>query len=221
MINAHKTVELLEQLKDFENPPFVIYTSTNKVYGEPYQSFVDESHALDFQSPYALSKAIAEQYVILYNQMGVPGSVSRNSCIYGPLQHGIEGQGWIAYIAHRMMHGKRVTVFGDGEQVRDVLYVSDWVEAMVAILERGVAGEVWNIGGGAYNQISVNDAIKRIGIILGMKSLDVEHVRKREGDQDRYVSDIRKAEKDLGWSPKVGVIEGFQRQVEWLIESEF
>lgn len=220
-INALKTVELLEQLKEFDYPPFVIYTSTNKVYGEPYQRLVRESHALAFQSPYALSKAIAEQYVILYNQMGVPGSVSRNSCIYGPLQHGIEGQGWIAYIAHRMMHGKRVTVFGDGNQVRDVLYVSDWVEAMVAILERGNAEEVWNIGGGPSNQISVNDAIKKLGSILGMEELNVEHYYKREGDQDRYVSDIRKAGKDLGWGPKVGIDEGFKMQVEWLIESDF
>lgn len=221
MINAHKTVSLLEQLKGFENPPFVVCTSTNKVYGEPYQRLVRESHALDFQSPYALSKAISEQYVILYNQMGVPGSVSRNSCIYGPLQHGIEGQGWISYIAHRMMHEKRITVFGDGEQVRDVLYVSDWVEAMVAILERGKAGEVWNIGGGPSNQISVNNAIRKLGWILGTKKVEIVYERKREGDQDRYVSDIRKAGKDLGWGPKIGIDEGFKKQVEWLIESDF
>lgn len=221
MTNALKTVELLEQLKKLFNPPFVVCTSTNKVYGEPYQVDVDEGHCLVFQSPYALSKAISEQYVIMYNQMGVPGSVSRNSCIYGPLQHGIEGQGWIAYIAHRMMHGKMVTVFGNGNQVRDVLYVSDWVEAMVAILENGEAGEVWNIGGGPSNQISVNDAIRKLGNILGMKELNVEYVRKREGDQDRYVSDIRKARRDLGWGPKIGIDEGFKMQVEWLIESDF
>jgi CDP-paratose 2-epimerase len=219
--NAIKTVQLLDQLKHFENPPFVVCTSTNKVYGEPYQVEVDESHPLVFQSPYALSKAISEQYVIMYNQMGVPGSVSRNSCIYGPLQHGIEGQGWIAYIAHRMMHDKQITVFGDGNQVRDVLHVSDWVEAMIAILERGGSGDIWNIGGGPDNQISVNDAIAKLGKIIGMEGLDVVYVRKREGDQDRYVSDIRKAKHDLSWSPKIGIDEGFQGQVDWIIEREF
>ncbi len=221
MVNAHKTVQLLEQLKEFENPPFVVCTSTNKVYGEPYQTRVRESHALAFQSPYALTKAIAEQYVLLYNKMGVPGSVSRNSCIYGPLQHGIEGQGWIAYIAHRLMQGQKITVFGDGNQVRDVLYVSDWVEAMVVILERGNPGEVWNIGGGPSNKISVNDAIKKLGSIIGKEELVVEHVLKRAGDQDVYVSDIRKAGKELGWGPKIGIDEGFSMQVEWLRKNNF
>ena len=221
--NAVKTVKLLEQLKSIRDPskkqPFVIYTSTNKVYGEPSVAVVPENHRLEFQSPYALSKAIADQYVLLYNEMGLPGCVSRNSCIYGSRQHGIEGQGWLAYIARRILNEERVSIFGDGTQVRDILHVSDWVEAMLAILaRRNTRGQVFNIGGGKDNSISVNDAVEKLQKVIGVE-VEVEHLPKRKGDQKIYVSDIKKAKDELDWGPKVSIDEGLADLVSWIMHS--
>jgi CDP-paratose 2-epimerase len=218
--NALKTIRMLEQLRNLrdndQKQPFVVYSSTNKVYGEPSVAVVPEVHRLAFQSPYALSKAIADQYVVLYDRLGLPGCVTRNSCIYGSRQHGIEGQGWLAYIAHRMMNGEFVSIFGDGHQIRDVLHVSDWVEAMLAILTKHARGKIYNIGGGKENSISVIDAVEKLRILMGIEDQEIRFLPKREGDQKVYVSDIKKAEDELDWKPNISIDEGFPDLVNWI-----
>jgi CDP-paratose 2-epimerase len=210
------------------------FTSTNKVYGgmedvaverrgDRYE-YVDlprgiaETHPLDFHSPYGCSKGGADQYVRDYHRIyGLPTVVFRMSCIYGPLQRGNEDQGWVAHFARRALDGGGLSIYGDGRQVRDILYVGDLVRAFLTAgehLER-TAGRVYNIGGGAENTVSLRELIRmleeRCRVTIPVKSHDW-----RPGDQRIYVSDIRRAEREFGWRPRVGTDEGVGRLVEWL-----
>lgn len=235
-INAQGTFNMLEAARLSGRQPAVIYTSTNKVYGgmeavrvleEPteyrYADFpqgIAESMPLDFHSPYGCSKGSGDQYVRDYHRIyGIPSVVFRQSCIYGPRQFGVEDQGWVAWFIIAAVTGKPITIYGDGKQVRDLLYVEDLLNAYDAALDHldTAAGQVYNIGGGADKTMSVWLEFGPILEKLFGRPVEVAHSDWRPGDQRIYVSDIRKAQSELGWTPTVGVEEGIRRLHDWVI----
>ena len=234
-INALGTFNVLEAVRQSPKRPMVIYASTNKVYGgmedvkivEEQTRYryadlpfgVPESQPLDFHSPYGCSKGAGDQYVRDYARIyGIPTVVFRQSCIYGLRQFGIEDQGWVAWFVIAAVTGRPITIYGDGKQVRDVLFVNDLLNAYDAAVARRdeVAGEVFNIGGGPQNTISIwREFAPLLEKALG-RSVPVSYGDWRPGDQRVYISDIRKAERLLGWKPRIGVEEGITRLVEWV-----
>jgi CDP-paratose 2-epimerase len=238
-INARGTLNLLEAIRALDQPPTLLFTSTNKVYGHlgdvrlrararRYQPDditvagrgVSERRALDFHSPYGCSKGAAEQYVLDYARtFGISAAVFRMSCIYGPHQFGTEDQGWVAHFIIQALKQLPLTLYGDGLQVRDVLFVDDLVEAMMRAhdgMDR-IAGQAFNIGGGRANTISLLELIDLIGDLLGTRpAYRLEPWR--TADQRYYVSDTTKFQKATGWAPSVAVADGVERLIAWLIE---
>ena len=234
-INGLGTFNTLEAARKTNEKPIVLYASTNKVYGgmenvrvkeEPtryayvdYPKGINELYPLDFHSPYGCSKGCGDQYVRDYQRMyGIRSVVFRQSCIYGTRQFGIEDQGWLAWFVIAAVQNKPITIYGDGKQVRDVLFVDDLLNAYDAAIANidNAAGEVFNVGGGAENTISVwKEFAPMLEKKLGKKIL-TETSTWRPGDQKIYVSDISKAKKVLQWQPEVGVEEGISRLVEWV-----
>jgi CDP-paratose 2-epimerase len=239
-VNARGTLELLEALRERGGDDArLIFTSTNKVYGaiddialsqaerryvprnELARSGIAETRALQFHSPYGCSKGTADQYVLDYaRSYGLATAVFRMSCIYGPHQHGTEDQGWLAHFMIRAADGEPITIYGDGKQVRDVLFVEDLIDAFLIAEQRlpDIAGQAFNIGGGPENTLSLLELIDRIAALNGRRP-SVEHGSWRVGDQRWYVSDIRKYHRLAGWSPRVGVEEGVRRLHAWLAAS--
>jgi CDP-paratose 2-epimerase len=235
-VNARGTLEVLEAARREDPKPFVLYTSTNKVYGalddvplvdlgrryvpaDPgLRRGVSEARGLAFHSPYGCSKGAAEQYVLDWaHTYGVPATVFRMSCIYGPRQFGTEDQGWVAHFLIQAMNGRTLTLYGDGKQVRDVLFVDDLVDAFVAAMERPreVAGHAFNIGGGPQNTVSLVELLDLVGAITG-EAVRVRFDAWRIADQRWYVSDPRAFGAVTGWAPRVGVREGVERLARWL-----
>ena len=234
-INAQGTFNTLEAARLSGRNPLFLYASTNKVYGgmddvtiveEPtryrYADFpegISESQPLDFHSPYGCSKGAGDQYVRDYARIyGLPTVVFRQSCIYGPRQYGIEDQGWVAWFVIAALTGKRISIYGDGKQVRDILFVEDLLNAYDAAIENPSvsSGQVYNIGGGAKNILSVWTEFQPLLERLIGKPLDVSWGDWRPGDQKVYVSDIRKASRNLKWAPKVSVEEGIEKLFRWV-----
>ncbi len=232
-INAQGTLNVLEAARRLNPMPIVLYTSTNKVYGglehlrvveratryefEDLPFGVSESCPLDFHSPYGCSKGAADQYVHDYHRIyGLPSIIFRMSCIYGPHQFGTEDQGWVAHFALSAVRGERLTIYGDGKQVRDLLYVEDLVELMSRACEniKRTAGQVYNVGGGPAHTISVWAELQTPLKDTIEKLPQVDYGEFRPGDQKIYVSDIRKVQQQLDWSPRVGIAEGLRRMVE-------
>lgn len=235
--NLIGTFNILEAIRARANPPPLLFTSTNKVYGalegvgvvrqgDGYvyadgRLGMDESTPLDFYSPYGCSKGAADQYVLDYARIyGLPTVVFRMSCIYGRRQFGTEDQGWVAHFGRSLLADAPVTIFGSGYQVRDLLWVDDLVTAMTTAMERieATSGEVFNIGGGAANAVSVRRVLDRLMEVTGRR-LQVQMAPGRPGDQKVYVSDTRKAQRLLGWHPRVSWQAGLERLVEWLDSS--
>jgi CDP-paratose 2-epimerase len=234
-INAIGTFNVLEAARLSGKKPIVLYASTNKVYGGMENEIVEEletryryadlpqgvaeSQSLDFHSPYGCSKGAGDQYVRDYARIyDIPSVVLRQSCIYGPRQFGIEDQGWVAWFAIAALTGKPITIYGDGKQVRDLLYVDDLLNAYDASIERidQVAGRIYNLGGGLENAISVWLEFRPLlEKYLGRK-ISVDASGWRPGDQKIYISDIRKARQELDWQPAVKVEDGIRRLVEWV-----
>jgi CDP-paratose 2-epimerase len=238
-VNAGGTLRVLEAVRSQKRPPSIFFTSTNKVYGalhwlalsrseqgyEPKQPQirehgVAESAPLDFHSPYGCSKGAADQYVHDYaRSFGLQAVVFRMSCIYGPRQFGTEDQGWVAHLLLRALRGEPITIYGDGHQVRDLLYVGDLVDAFLAARAdiEGCSGHAFNLGGGPDNAVSVLDVVRRIGGIT-RRAPSLAFETWRMGDQRYYVSDTRKFSELTGWRPAVRVDEGLARLAEWLRE---
>jgi CDP-paratose 2-epimerase len=236
-INALGTLNVLEAVRQSERRPIVIYSSTNKVYGKMddvaidegvhrysyrgYPEGVAEDRPLDFYSPYGCSKGAGDQYVIDYGRIyGLRTVVFRQSCIYGPHQFGVEDQGWLAWFAIRAISELGVTVYGDGKQVRDALFVDDLIgayDAAITAIDR-VSGRAYNMGGGASNTLSLLELIGMLDERLGRR-MPVAFDDWRPGDQKVFVADARKAEQELGWKARVGVEEGVDRMLAWLREN--
>jgi CDP-paratose 2-epimerase len=236
-VNALGTLNVLEAARESGTVRFVFFSSTNKVYGaladfgvverpgeyglKDLPSGVSERAPLDFFTPYGCSKGAADQYVRDYHRIyGLPTVVFRMSCIYGPHQFGTEDQGWVMHFVKSVLAGDPIVIYGDGKQVRDVLYVDDLVEAFLRAAERidSCAGNVYNIGGGPANAmpiLEVFDHLKALGHDVPQLSFEDW----RWGDQKVYVSDISRAARELGWEPKVGKKEGLRRLVDWAKEN--
>ena len=233
-INALGTFNVLEAIRKSGLQPVTSYTSTNKVYGgmedvrvierendyiyADFPNGIPESQPLDFHSPYGCSKGTGDQYMRDYARIyGIPTVVFRQSAIYGPHQFGVEDQGWVSWFIIAALTGKPMTIYGNGKQVRDLLYVEDLVRgynAAIAHIDQA-AGQVFNIGGGVNNVVSV---WKEFGPMLENligHELPVAYGDWRPGDQVIYVSDISKAKRVLEWEPLVSAEEGITRLFRW------
>lgn len=207
-VNLQGTFNVLEGARLGGNRPFVLFTSTNKVYGQCEEAArspqgISEAQPLDFHSPYGCSKGAADQYVRDYARIyGLPTVVFRMSCIAGPRQWGNEDQGWVAHFMYSALQDSPITIYGDGHQVRDVLHVSDLVQAFESARENSVstAGEVYNIGGGAENAVSLIDVIQKIRRTT-FRRLEFVHAEPRPGDQQIYITDHSKFRAATGWVP--------------------
>ncbi|HKQ38463.1 MAG TPA: SDR family NAD(P)-dependent oxidoreductase [Verrucomicrobiae bacterium] len=239
-VNARGTLNLLEAIRNATNPPPLIFTSTNKIYGDlndvalkgeaqryaPVEAEArahgfSETRRINFHSPYGCSKGAACQYVLDYARtFKLPTAVFRMSCIYGPHQFGNEDQGWVAHFLIRAIENKPITIYGDGRQVRDILFIEDLVNAFLLAQENiaTVSGEAFNIGGGSSNTISL---LELLGLIKELEHQvpNVQFEQWRPADQLYYVSDVRKFAAATGWRPRVGVRDGIARLHEWLIEN--
>lgn len=239
-INARGTLNLLEALRALSDPPPLVFTSTNKVYGgledvclsknavryepkdvELKSHGIGERRPLDFHSPYGCSKGAADQYVLDYARtFNLPAVVLRMSCIYGPHQFGTEDQGWVAHFLIRAIEGRPITFYGDGMQVRDVLFVEDLVDVflLAQMNMTEIAGQAFNIGGGMANTLSLLELVSLIGELEG-ENPTVHFDEWRAADQRYYVSDTRKFRTATGWTAQVGVHAGVTRLYQWLIRS--
>lgn len=237
--NALGTFNALEAARASGRDPVFLYASTNKVYGgmedvslaeEPTRwRYADLEHGcpetqpLDFHSPYGCSKGTGDQYVRDYARIyGLRSVVFRQSCIYGPRQFGIEDQGWLAWFVIAAVIGRPITIYGDGKQVRDVLHVDDLLDAYDAAVEHidVAAGKVYNIGGGPANVMSVWAEFGPLLEKLLGKEIPVARDAWRPGDQKVFYADIRKAEHELGWVPKIRVEQGVEKLFEWVKENQ-
>jgi len=239
-VNALGTMNLLEALRQLRQPPPLVFTSTNKVYGklenvalhqqgtryEPSNrairlAGINEEHTLAFHSPYGCSKGAADQYVIDYARIyGLPAVVFRMSCIYGPHQCGTEDQGWVAHFLIRTLSHKPITLYGNGIQVRDVLFVQDLVNALLLAQMHmsTLAGQAFNIGGGTTNTTSLLELLALITEIHGQEPV-VQFAPWRPGDQKYYASDIRRFSTATGWMPQVSVRQGVETLHAWLLQN--
>ncbi|HEX7541244.1 MAG TPA: GDP-mannose 4,6-dehydratase, partial [Anaerolineales bacterium] len=238
-INAQGTFNVLEAARLNERKPVILYASTNKVYGgmEDVKVVEDatrwryadlplgcpETQPLDFHSPYGCSKGTGDQYVRDYARIyDLPTVVLRQSCIYGPRQFGVEDQGWVAWMIIAAVTGRPLTIYGDGKQIRDVLYVDDLLNAYDAAIAKidAVRGRVYNLGGGPENTMSIWTEFGPLLEKLLGRPVAVKRGDWRPGDQKVFVADISKAERELGWKPKIGVEQGVGELFEWVKENK-
>lgn len=223
-INAGGTLELLEAVRAMPRRPAVVFTSTNKVYGglqdiplrldgtrwTPVDrsiaaNGINERRPLEFRTPYGCSKGAAEQYVLDYaHSYEIPAAVFRLSCIYGPRQFGADDQGWVAHFLLRALHDAPITVYGDGHQVRDVLFVDDLVDALMRAWSKmeTIHGHAFNIGGGPPNALSVVELLEIIRTLMN-RPPEVRYEPWRRGDQRYYVSDTTAFTAATGWRPRI------------------
>lgn len=234
-INAMGTFNLLEAMRAAGSNAKLIYSSTNKVYGGmedvkvvekstryeyadlPYGA--GETRMLDFHSPYGCSKGAADQYVHDYGRIyGLDTVVTRQSCIYGPRQFGVEDQGWVAWFIIATITGHKLAIYGDGKQVRDLLYVDDLVRGYDMAIRAGekTRGGIYNIGGGPKNTLSVWQEFGPMLEQLFGRHIPVINEGWRPGDQKIFVADIRKAKKEFGWEPELAVKVGIKRLYTWV-----
>ncbi len=239
-VNSTGTLNVLDEMRALAEPPSLVYTSTNKVYGgledvvlertgDRYTPAdralasrgIPETRCLDFHTPYGCSKGSAEQYVLDYSRTyGFNTAVFRMSCIYGPHQFGTEDQGWVAHFLIRALERKPITVYGDGLQVRDILFVDDLVDAFL-LAWRDIArlkGTAFNIGGGPERTISLLELTDMLSRLTGVKPA-LYFESSRTGDQRYYVSDTGRFHRATGWEPSVSPRTGIRRLHDWLIDA--
>jgi CDP-paratose 2-epimerase len=233
--NALGTFNALEAARLSERDPIFLFASTNKVYGGMedvelveeatcwrYKDLIKgcpETQPLDFHSPYGNSKGAGDQYTRDYARIyGLRSVVFRQSCIYGPRQWGIEDQGWLAWMTIAAVTGKQITIYGDGKQVRDILYVNDLLNAYDSAIEKidRVQGQVYNIGGGPRNTLAIWAEFGPILEKLLGKQIEVARSDWRPGDQRVFYGDFSKAKRELDWEPKIDLEEGIEMLFDWV-----
>ena len=240
-VNMRGTFHVLEALRRRGEGVPIVFASTNKVYGaladiplardgDAYlpddaglrARGIGEDRPLSFYTPYGCSKGAADQYVLDYGRsFGIPSCVMRMSCIYGPRQRGTEDQGWLAHFLYAVLAGKPISIYGDGRQVRDVMYVDDVVDAYVAAWRRigSVSGQAFNLGGGPGNAVTLLQVLAEIGVITG-RTPDLRFSEWRPGDQRYFVADSSRAVGALGLGAFVPWREGMRRLSAWVRSGE-
>jgi len=233
-INACGTVNVLDAMRRHAARGTLVYCSTNKVYGEHVNDIplrqtktryvfqgvqgVGEDQNIDHtgHTPYGVSKLAGDLYAQDYAYTyGIKTGIFRMSCIYGTRQFGFEDQGWIAWFAICYLLGDQVVIYGDGKQVRDVLWVEDLIDAYDRFIKSPLKSGVFNMGGGPKNTLSLLELVEILKSVTGRK-VKVAFNPWRKFDQKVYISDITKVRKALQWSPTVSVREGVERLVCWL-----
>lgn len=239
-VNVLGTLNILEALRRQRNPPCLIFTSTNKVYGvlenirlhrmgsryvpvsPAHELGVNEAQPLNFHTPYGCSKGSADQYVLDYaRHYGILAVVFRMSCIYGPHQFGTEDQGWVAHFVRSALDNRPITIYGDGAQLRDLLYIDDLLDAFLRAEARirDLSGKAFNIGGGSNHAVSLLELLNLIQSVTGAKP-SVVFEDWRPGDQRYYISDFRAFRTATGWKPTVAARQGVERLYEWIIQTQ-
>jgi CDP-paratose 2-epimerase len=231
-VNVGGTFNILEAARKSGKRPFLLFTSTNKVYGDMAHhaltlhgrryaytagDSISESQPLDFHSPYGCSKGAADQYVRDYARIyGLPTVVLRMSCIAGPRQFGNEDQGWVAHFLFSALSGKPLVIYGDGRQVRDVLCVFDLLRVFEAAhnLQDVTGGEIYNVGGGPQNTVSLLELMDEIEDLTGRK-VRYELDERRPGDQLIYVTNTSKLRRHTGWQPEYTVSQTLALMYAW------
>lgn len=231
------SVQLLDEIRSSANPASVVFTSTSKVYGplphiplrvhgrryvraDGNNTGIDESEPLIFHSPHRCSTGAVDQYLLDCSRThNIRAAVFRISSICGPHQFGTEDHGWVAHMLAQALAGKPITIYGDGYQVRDVLFVDDLVDALLLAKENidDIAGEAFNVGGGVENTISLMEFLEIISE-FGARAA-VTFAGWRTGDQKYYVSNTRKFRNATGWRPQVGIREAVAALHGWLVDS--
>nr|MBU1328410.1 GDP-mannose 4,6-dehydratase [Candidatus Omnitrophota bacterium] len=234
-INAYGTLNVLECVRKVCPKAAFIYCSTNKIYGENVDQIsleeeetryvykskkgVSEELSVDLtgHTPYGASKYTGDIYTQEYGHMyGMKTAVFRMSCIYGTRQFGFEDQGWVAWFVIANLTGQDIIIYGDGKQVRDLLYVDDLVEAYDKFINSDIKHDVFNIGGGPRNTTSLLEFIGLVEQKTGIKFRKIEYKSWRPSDQKVYISDISKVSKTLSWKPGVTVEKGLEKLIEWV-----
>lgn len=222
-INVRGTFTVLEAIRKMNPSVILLYSSTNKVYGDLAEVKIDkqrgiaETTPIDLYSPYGCSKGAADLYCLDYaRSFGLKTVVFRQSCIYGPHQYGVEDQGWLAFFVLQFLRRQPITVYGTGDQVRDLLAVQDLVKLYELAIDQieVTKGQVFNVGGGPSNSTSITQALQMIEELAGY-SVTISHTAQRLGDQDYFVADTSKAQKLLGWQSTVDYKTGLSHLVEW------
>lgn len=222
--NIYSTFKLLETVRVNNPKTIFIYSSTNKVYGDlskqkpgSHPDGIDETENLDFISPYGCSKGAADLYCLDYGRVYKMNTVVfRQSCIYGPFQFGVEDQGRVAFFSKQFLFKKSLTIFGDGHQIRDLLYVEDLINAYQLAIKniKKIKGQAFNIGGGIKNAYSLLQVINILEDNFGYK-IKIGFDKFRLGDQKYFVSKNEKINKILGWKPKTNFIDGIKDMINW------
>ena len=236
-VNLRGTLHVLEAARRQDRPPALVFASTNKVYGnlddiplardgDAYlpvdpgvrATGIGEDRPLSFHTPYGCSKGAADQYVLDYARLyGVPACVLRMSCVYGPRQLGTEDQGWLAHFVYCVRAGRPISIYGDGRQVRDALYVDDAVDAYVAAWSRigRISGQAFNLGGGPANAVTLLQVLRCIGELTG-RTPDLRFADWRPGDQRYFVADTRRIRAALGLGLATPWREGLALLADWI-----
>ena len=237
--NVLGTINILESIRNFSPDTFVIYSSTNKVYGdlewvnydenetrylaEGYLNGFPENIPLSFQSPYGCSKGSADQYLLDYHRIyGIKTAVFRHSSMFGQRQFSTYDQGWIGWFCQKALEIKNETlkepliISGNGKQVRDVLFADDMVDLYLKAVENknDIFGQAFNIGGGAENSLSLLELFTILEMELAIKIVP-NNLPPRISDQKVFIADISKAKKMMKWEPKIDKITGVKKMLEW------
>jgi CDP-paratose 2-epimerase len=219
--NALASFNVIEAVKRYSPEAYCLYSSTNKVYGhlQVWQP-VGSDYPLDPYTPYGVSKAVGDLYFNEYGrkELGLETCVLRQSCIYGHHQFGVEDQGWVAWFAIANILRRAITIYGDGTQVRDLLYVDDLVELYRKCFQQRLTG-AYPVGGGTENAISLNDALDLIEEFTGQAFVHISHSTTRPGDQPYFVADLAwTCQTNLDWRPRTPLYQGMHKMIDWICE---
>ena len=237
-INSTGTFNVCEAARLSNKKPVIVFCSTNKVYGDLEIPVVEKEKRYEYRDikgvsekfevspetsncPYGCTKINAENILVSYfHTYGIPTVRARMSCIYGTRQFGIEDQGWISWFAIRTLLKKPLTIYGDGKQVRDILFVKDHANAFFKLAEnfKKTQGQAFNLGGGPENTISLIELLELLNELTGIKT-EIKFDNQRQGDQKVYISDTSKIKNTVDWKPEVNVREGVKQLVDWTREN--
>jgi len=211
----------LEAIRNFSPSSQFITLSSNKVYGSNTKQLVNEKFPLEFNTPYACSKGSADQYVLDYSRIFKLKCLSlRLSCVYGQNQWGTEDQGWISWFVKRIIEKKKIRLFGNGRQIRDILHVNDLSRLILILMKnkKKCSGQAFNVGGGKKNQISLIDLIKKVEKYLTTKTKVSLHPA-RYGDQRYFVNDLKKVFNFTKWKPQISIDRGLRMYLDWYLKN--